>query len=304
MHGRREDAPPQLQARYPGMGGFGDKVGNIRAIESIRIPLDERLSIANVILLAAGVVGLGVIGLVGFNYRLQRTVATRTGQLQDSEERFRAAFESATDCISIWDKYYDCLYANSAVIDHFQRTREETVGRNMRRILADTPEALQQWMHRIDEVFERCEPCFFEDKTVVEDKLSYGESMLTPIRDANDNVAAVCVLYRDVTERRQAQENIRQLRNYLSNIIDSMPSVLIGVDAEGLRQPVEQRGAAVHGHRSVMCCGKHSRKSFPGFASKMERCDKRSNRGAHTLNGSMPEKRELRSAMRTLRFTP
>ena len=269
-HGRREDAPPQLQARYPGMGGFGDKVGNIRAIESIRIPLDERLSIANVILLAAGVVGLGVIGLVGFNYRLQRTVATRTGQLQDSEERFRAAFESATDCISIWDKYHDCLYANSAVIDHFQRTREETVGRNMRRILADTPEALQQWMHRIDEVFERCEPCFFEDKTVVEDKLSYGESMLTPIRDANDNVAAVCVLYRDVTERRQAQENIRQLRNYLSNIIDSMPSVLIGVDTEGCVSQWNKEAQQYTGIEASCAVGKPLSEVIPRFASKME----------------------------------
>jgi PAS domain S-box-containing protein len=37
----------------------------------------------------------------------------------------------------------------------------------------------------------------------------------------------------DISERKQAQEEMRQLRNYLSNIIDSMPSMLVGVDAEG-----------------------------------------------------------------------
>ena len=37
----------------------------------------------------------------------------------------------------------------------------------------------------------------------------------------------------DITERKRTGEELRQLRNYLSNIIDSMPSVLVGVDTEG-----------------------------------------------------------------------
>jgi PAS domain S-box-containing protein len=38
---------------------------------------------------------------------------------------------------------------------------------------------------------------------------------------------------RDITERKQAEEELRHLRNYLSNIIDSMPSMLVGVDIDG-----------------------------------------------------------------------
>jgi PAS domain S-box-containing protein len=37
----------------------------------------------------------------------------------------------------------------------------------------------------------------------------------------------------DITERKQAEEAVRHLRNYLSNIIDSMPSILVGVDRQG-----------------------------------------------------------------------
>ncbi len=37
----------------------------------------------------------------------------------------------------------------------------------------------------------------------------------------------------DITERKKAEEELRQLRNYLSNIINSMPSVLVGVDRQG-----------------------------------------------------------------------
>lgn len=37
----------------------------------------------------------------------------------------------------------------------------------------------------------------------------------------------------DITERERAEEEARRLRNYLSNIINSMPSVLVGVDTDG-----------------------------------------------------------------------
>ncbi len=36
---------------------------------------------------------------------------------------------------------------------------------------------------------------------------------------------------RDITERKRAEEELKRLRNYLSNIIDSMPSMLVGVDS-------------------------------------------------------------------------
>lgn len=37
----------------------------------------------------------------------------------------------------------------------------------------------------------------------------------------------------DITKRKQNEEEMRQLRNYLSNIINSMPSILVAVDLDG-----------------------------------------------------------------------
>jgi len=48
--------------------------------------------------------------------------------------------------------------------------------------------------------------------------------------DASKGVTATVL---DITERKQAEEEARRLRNYLSNIINSMPSVLVGVDVNG-----------------------------------------------------------------------
>jgi PAS domain S-box-containing protein len=49
-------------------------------------------------------------------------------------------------------------------------------------------------------------------------------------RDEKGRVAGIIGAFSDISELKQTQEEIRSLRNYLSNIIDSMPSMLIGVD--------------------------------------------------------------------------
>ncbi len=54
-----------------------------------------------------------------------------------------------------------------------------------------------------------------------------------PMRDAQNQIIGVLGTYQDITERKVAEEEVRRLRNYLANIINSMPSVLVGVDAEG-----------------------------------------------------------------------
>jgi PAS domain S-box-containing protein len=51
--------------------------------------------------------------------------------------------------------------------------------------------------------------------------------------DPNDATAGVTATVLDITERKRAEGEMRRLRNYLSNIINSMPSVLVGVDVNG-----------------------------------------------------------------------
>ncbi len=54
-----------------------------------------------------------------------------------------------------------------------------------------------------------------------------------PMRDSQDRIIGVLGTYQDITERKAALEELQRLRNYLFNIINSMPSVLVGVDVKG-----------------------------------------------------------------------
>jgi PAS domain S-box-containing protein len=57
------------------------------------------------------------------------------------------------------------------------------------------------------------------------------EYVSTPIMEGGAIVGAV-LNFRDITERKRAEAEILHLKNYLANIIDSMPSLLVGIDTE------------------------------------------------------------------------
>jgi PAS domain S-box-containing protein len=135
--------------------------------------------------------------------------------LRESEERFRAVFESSSDCILVWDQQYNYLYANQAAIDHVGTTREKVIGKNMRDGLGHIPDFMYLWMGRVDRAFATGEPFRIEDAVPVGHQLVYSESQVSPIRDATGQVFAVGVVYRDVTERKQMEEELRKSRDEL-----------------------------------------------------------------------------------------
>lgn len=107
-HGDIEDAPIQLQQRYPEAGGYNEKVGYIRAIESLRAPLESELTFTYITMISTSVVFVIVFSLLLLNRRLDTLVTERTQRLQDrtkelaqSEERLNLSVEGAD--IGLWD---------------------------------------------------------------------------------------------------------------------------------------------------------------------------------------------------------
>ncbi len=68
------------------------------------------------------------------------------------------------------------------------------------------------------------------------------------IKDDNGKVTNLVGVHTDITDRKLSEKEIKRTRNYLSNIIDSMPSVLIGVD---LNCWVTQWNAQAESHTGI-----------------------------------------------------
>ena len=129
-------------------------------------------------------------------------------KIHQIERRFRAAFDSTQDCIIVWDKDYNYLYANQTAIDHVGATAAKVIGKNIRDGLGHVPGFMRLWMKRIDHVFKTEQALRVQDECVMQDRWYYTDSILTPIRNGDDKVTAVCVVYRDITELKRAEKQI------------------------------------------------------------------------------------------------
>lgn len=87
-HGKRQDAPIGLQALYPGEGGFNEKAGVIRAIESLRVPIGGEMTSAIILSSSVSVGVIALLLLMLFNTRLRSMVREKTEDLtQEVGER-------------------------------------------------------------------------------------------------------------------------------------------------------------------------------------------------------------------------
>ncbi|MEA1969382.1 MAG: PAS domain S-box protein, partial [Thermodesulfobacteriota bacterium] len=78
----------------------------------------------------------------------------------------------------------------------------------------------------------------------------------------------------DITHRKKAAEEIRRLQNYLSNIIDSMPSVLIAVDTACRVTQWNFQAEKQTGLKSEDACGQLFSEVFPHLEAEMEKIRK------------------------------
>jgi len=80
-----------LYSLSKGDGGFNDKIGNIRAIESIRIPLEGDFKIAHVIFIALLAGFMSLFFMLFFNRRQKNMIKVRTKKLENEiSERLQA----------------------------------------------------------------------------------------------------------------------------------------------------------------------------------------------------------------------
>lgn len=135
--------------------------------------------------------------------------------LKESEERFRIIFESTSDCIVVWDKDYNYLYANQAAINHTGVTRDKIIGRNIQSGLGHMPGLMNLWMERVDKVFQTQRPLKVEDAIMEGDNLIYSESLLSPLRDKNGDVFAVGVVYKDITAHKKIDLKMEKINKEL-----------------------------------------------------------------------------------------
>ncbi|MCJ8273895.1 MAG: PAS domain S-box protein, partial [Psychrosphaera sp.] len=87
--------------------------------------------------------------------------------------------------------------------------------------------------------------------------------------DSNGDLYRLDGVIIDITERKQAEMEVGQLRSYLSNIIDSMPSIIIGVDIAGTGTQWNNGAEQAMGLTTNEAVGHPLNEVFPRLSTEM-----------------------------------
>jgi PAS domain S-box-containing protein len=163
--------------------------------------------------------------------RIQLEMSERK-QAEEELRKYEHIVSSTTDLMSFIDKGYVYQAVNRSYLKAHGREPDEIVGHTVAELHG--PDVFN------NVIKGEIDRCLAGESVTYQAWFDYAvlgrrfmDVMYSPYVDASGEISGVVVTVRDTTDRMRAEEELRQLQNYLENIVDSMPSVLVGVDRDG-----------------------------------------------------------------------
>ncbi|MCL5098527.1 MAG: ATP-binding protein [Candidatus Omnitrophica bacterium] len=166
-----------------------------------------------------------------------------TASLSGVEEKFRALAENAPDAIRRFDKDLRHIYVNAAGLRLLGKPAAAVIGKNLEEA-GLSEEQCRLWRSRILEVFQTGQRMGMEDYLPTQNGTRFFLSHCVPEFGADGRVANVLVVSRDLTERKQTEEKLRQFTAELqaanASLQESRQAALkLAEDAQQARQQAE-----------------------------------------------------------------
>ena len=200
---------------------------------------------------------------------LKDKVAERTADLKESQDQLQAILNNAEAVIYLKDVKGRYITVNNRFEQLFNVDRIAVAGLKDHDIF---PAHIADIYHKNDQkILETKSALHFEE--TAPDQFG-GErnyiSVKFPLKKSNGTLYALCGISTDITKMKQAEKELRHLRNYLSNIINSMPSTLIGVDDEGLITLWNNQAEQVTGYIPQKAVGRSLETVYPQLSEGMD----------------------------------
>jgi PAS domain S-box-containing protein len=145
--------------------------------------------------------------------------------IRENEERFRAIFENSADHIFLVDEKGTILMINHTVKE---LRKEDVVGKNLFDISYEQNVPLLR--EKIGSVFKQKVPARYESRSSREEK--YFSSVASPIFNKDGSVSSVVIIARDITEKKTAEEAIRNMNATLELKVQSRTEELNSINKE------------------------------------------------------------------------
>jgi diguanylate cyclase (GGDEF)-like protein/PAS domain S-box-containing protein len=187
--------------------------------------------------------------LANYSQTLERQVADRTAALRQAEATQRIILEAIPDLLVRFSGDGVCLDVMNAGAVDLIATPDDQIGKPMGEVLPADMAA--ERMHYIRLALQTGQPQVYEYRFQAAKGWQYEEARIVP-SGPNEVLAIV----RDITERKRAEAEIASQRQFLQNVIDSIPSIIVVKDHHDRVQMANRASAALHGITPTDMVGK------------------------------------------------
>ncbi|MCP4196530.1 MAG: PAS domain S-box protein [Proteobacteria bacterium] len=202
------------------------------------------------------------------NEQLQADIIER----RQAQESLQMVLETANDGIITADKAGYIRSWNKGAEVLYGYTAEEIIGQSS--LMLIVPESRHIQRNAIDSGIQWIDPSNapsrIEGTSLRKDNTSFSAELSISSSLINDELLYT-VIVRDISDRKIKEEELQRLRNYLKNIIDSMPSALVGVDKDGLITQWNVGAEKMTGVVVNNAVGRPLDRVLPLFSGKMEK---------------------------------
>lgn len=191
--------------------------------------------------------------------------------LHESEKRFRLAFESSAvgKALSLVNGPF--FWVNQRLCDMLGYTSEELIGTKATELThPDDLEISKASIKHIMSSTSDSDSFSLEKRYISKSgQVVWANTMVSMLKDENQEPLYMIVEMVDITTRKTAEQTNRQLRNYLANVINSMPSVMVGVTPEGAITQWNDKAEKVTGKTYESVVDKNISTIFPHFREEL-----------------------------------
>jgi PAS domain S-box-containing protein len=135
-------------------------------------------------------------------------------------EAYRELADNAPDSVDRLDREFRHLYINAAGASLVGRTPAEVIGKTNRELGVPDPTA-SIWEERLRRVFETGEPLEVEDSFPTIHGIRFFGTRCVPERSADGSVQTVLTVSRDITDRKRAEEALRESEELFRTLFES-----------------------------------------------------------------------------------
>ncbi|MBN2397909.1 MAG: PAS domain S-box protein [Deltaproteobacteria bacterium] len=165
--------------------------------------------------------------------------------LRESEKKYRLLFENSGAAVFYYDTDGKLLLLNRRGARNFGGTKKDLTGKSLHEIF---PETADLHLERIGQIMERGRGATFEDLLDLPIGKTWVSSNVYPVRDEDGNVKGVQIISYDITERKQAEDELRQSERRFREMADLLPTIVCEMETDNRLTYTNRMGFETFGY--------------------------------------------------------